>query len=165
MIDIVEPATRSRMMAGIRSHNTKPEIKVRKALHGLGFRFARTNSDLPGKPDIVLPRWKVAIFVHGCFWHWHECHLSKLPTSNEDFWLAKFSANRQRDARVVTELLLSGWRVLTIWECALRGKKAADLFDTTIIHIAHWIREESNQKTCVVPFVKWLDFQNDNKNS
>lgn len=141
-------------MAGIRSHNTKPEVKVRKALHALGFRFGRKSSGLPGKPDVVLPRWKVAVFVHGCFWHQHGCHLSKLPTSNENFWFAKLSANKERDSRVSTQLLMDGWRVLTIWECVLRGRDAEDLFDSIMGGVAHWIREEPDQKTYVVPSVQ-----------
>jgi DNA mismatch endonuclease, patch repair protein len=139
------------MMAGIKGKDTKPEIKVRKALHRLGFRFARTNKHLPGKPDIVLPCWKVTVFVNGCFWHWHGCQLSKLPTSNDDFWLAKLSANRERDARVLNQLQAMGWRVLTIWECALRGKLTADTFNAEMLGVAHWIREESNAKIYVIP--------------
>lgn len=145
------------MMAGIRGKNTKPEIKVRKALHKLGFRFGRTNARLPGKPDIILPRWKVAVFVNGCFWHWHGCQLSKLPTSSEDFWLAKLSANRERDARVLTQLRESGWRVVTIWECALRGKHTDDTLNAEMLGLTQWIRERSDEKTYVVPVVRRLD--------
>lgn len=157
MIDTVNPATRSRMMAGIRSSNTKPEIKVRKALHALGFRFARSSCGLPGKPDVILPRWKVAVFVHGCFWHWHGCQLSKLPGSNEEFWLAKLSANRDRDGLVLTQLQKAGWRVVTIWECALRGKQTENTFNAAMLEVAHWIREESTEKTYVVPRVRRSD--------
>ena len=137
-------------MAGIRGKNTKPEIEVRKALHGLSFRFGRTNARLPGTPDIVLPRWKVAVFVNGCFWHWHGCHLSKLPASNKDFWLAKLSANRERDARVLTQLNAMGWRVVTIWECALRGSHAEKTFHSEMKGVARWIREEPTEKSVVV---------------
>jgi DNA mismatch endonuclease (patch repair protein) len=139
------------MMARIRGKNTKPEIKVRKALHGLGFRFGRNNALLPGTPDIVLPRWKVAVFVNGCFWHWHGCLSSRLPASNPDFWLAKLSANRDRDERVLAQLQAMGWRVLTVWECALRGKQADSTFHSEMLGVASWIRENLTEKSKVVP--------------
>jgi DNA mismatch endonuclease (patch repair protein) len=104
LIDVVDPATRSRMMSEIRSTNTRPEIKVRKALHALGFRFARISFGLPGTPDVVLPHWTFAVLLHGCCWHWNGCQLSKLPASNEEFWFTKLSANRVRDAHVLSQL-------------------------------------------------------------
>ena len=110
-------------MSGIRGKNTKPEILVRKLLHAAGFRFRLHRKDLPGKPDIVVPKYKVAIFVNGCFWHGHEnCHLFRLPKSNTEFWEAKIAGNIKRDKKKQAELLDSGWRVLVIWECALKGK-------------------------------------------
>lgn len=144
-------------MSGIKCKNTKPEIKVRKALHRLGFRFGRNNALLPGKPDIVLPRWKVAIFVNGCFWHWHDCPLSKLPSSNVDFWLKKLSANRERDIRVAVQLRERSWRVVTIWECALRGKHVEDTFNAEMLGFAKWIREKSNEKTYVIQKMRQSD--------
>ena len=99
MPDIVDTVTRSRMMAGIQSKNTRPEIIVRKALHARGFRYSLHSKSLPGKPDIVMPKWKVVIFVHGCFWHWHGCRLSKLPASNPDFWSAKLAGNQLQIGR------------------------------------------------------------------
>ena len=151
MVDIVNPETRSRMMAGIRSRDTKPEIRVRKALHALGFRFALSSRSLPGKPDVVLPKWKVAVFVHGCFWHLHGCHLSKTPASNTEFWTEKLGKNVERDSRMVAKLLEEGWRVLIIWECALKGRYAEEVFGTEMSGIANWIREKPDQKTYVVP--------------
>lgn len=150
-MDVVSAGTRSLMMAGIRGKNTKPEIDVRKALHGLGFRFGRSNALLPGKPDIVLPRWKVVVFVNGCFWHWHGCQFSKLPASNKDFWFAKLSANRERDGRVLAQLTEKGWRVVTIWECALRKKHPGNTFDSEMLGLAQWIREDPAEKSFVVP--------------
>lgn len=138
-------------MAGIRSRDTKPEIRVRKALHALGFRFALSSRGLPGKPDVVLPKWKVAVFVHGCFWHLHGCHLSKTPASNTEFWTEKLGKNVERDSRMVAKLLEEGWRVLLIWECALRGKHAEEVFGSEMSGVANWIREKKDQKTYVVP--------------
>lgn len=160
MTDVVDVATRSRMMAGIRSCKTKPEIKVRKALHALGFRFSQSNYGLAGKPDIILPRWKVVVFVHGCFWHWHGCELSSLPGSNEEFWFDKLSKNKKRDSRVSMQLMEAGWRVVTIWECVLRGKKAEKKFNATMFLVAHWIREKSNENSYVVAKADCLEKKN-----
>lgn len=125
MVDIVSPEKRSQMMAGIRGKNTKPEIQVRKTLHAAGFRFRLHRKDLPGKPDIILPKYKVVIFVHGCFWHGHEnCHLFRLPKSRTEFWEAKISGNVERDKLKQAQLLDEGWRVLLVRECALKGKTA-----------------------------------------
>lgn len=149
-MDVVDAVTRSRMMAGIRTKNTRPEIRVRKALHGLGLRFARSDWGLPGKPDLVLPRWKVAVFVHGCFWHWHGCQLSKLPESNRDFWWTKLARNKERDTHSTNLLLKSGWRVAIIWECAIRGKDAESRFAGRMNGLARWIRDEFSQDTYVM---------------
>lgn len=126
MADIVSPEKRSRMMAGIRAKGTKPEMLVRRALFAEGFRFRLHQRNLPGGPDIVLPGRKVAIFVHGCFWHCHAgCRYAKLPSSNTDFWRKKLDGNVQRDHRAIEALRSSGWRVLTVWECATRDKSVA----------------------------------------
>jgi DNA mismatch endonuclease (patch repair protein) len=120
MVDIVDQATRSRMMAGIRGKNTKPEILVRSYLHRAGLRFRIHVKDLPGKPYIVFPKYKTALFVHGCYWHRHpRCKFATMPTSNVEFWAQKLDANRERDRRIKRMLLTLGWRVLTIWECQL----------------------------------------------
>jgi len=122
MADIVSPRIRSRMMSGIRSKDTKPEMIVRRALISVGFRFRLHRKDLPGAPDIVLPSRKIAIFVHGCFWHQHpKCQMAKFPSSNSHFWRSKLTENRLRDRRAVKSLCAAGWRVLTIWECATRS--------------------------------------------
>jgi DNA mismatch endonuclease, patch repair protein len=122
MADVVDAATRSRMMSGIRGRDTKPERQVRAALHRLGFRYRLQPKRLPGKPDIVLTRWQTVIFVHGCFWHGHECKLFRLPATRREFWSAKIARNRDRDREVSHQTLASGWRSLTIWECALRAQ-------------------------------------------
>lgn len=110
-------------MAGIKGKNTKPEMAIRSLLHRAGFRFRLHRKDLPGRPDIVLPKFRTAIFVNGCYWHGHErCALYRPPLSRTGFWTAKISGNRERDARKTAELLTRGWRVIVIWECALKGR-------------------------------------------
>ncbi|MDG5974849.1 DNA mismatch endonuclease vsr [Hydrogenophaga taeniospiralis CCUG 15921] len=112
------------MMSGIRSRNTVPEIRVRRLLHRQGYRFRLHRGDLPGTPDIVLPSRRIAIFVHGCFWHLHQgCRLARVPGTREDFWRAKLTRNRERDEAAIAKLRALGWRVLVVWECYLRGSK------------------------------------------
>ncbi len=126
MADVVDPATRSRMMSGIRGKNTKPELLIRKALHARGFRY-RLHCDLPGRPDICLPKHRAVIFVHGCFWHGHGCHLFKWPSTRPEFWRAKIERNCEVDKAAEARLNDLGWRVATVWECALKGKSRLDL--------------------------------------
>jgi DNA mismatch endonuclease (patch repair protein) len=122
MADTLTPSERSERMSRIRSRDTKPELVLRKALHALGLRY-RLGSRLPGKPDLVFPRYKAVVFVHGCFWHRHEgCKVATTPKSNTDFWTEKFGRNVARDARVTRELEEAGWRVFVAWECDLAGK-------------------------------------------
>ncbi len=141
MPDVVDKLTRSQMMSGIRSQNTKPEIIIRKALHARGFRYSLHPKGMPGKPDIVMPKWRVAVFVHGCFWHKHGCSLSKMPAANADFWKQKLEGNQSRDARVLGALAASGWRTATIWECAVRGKHALVRLPHVLDELADWIRD------------------------
>lgn len=123
MPDVVDKLTRSRMMSGIKGKNTRPEMLIRKLLHGRGFRYRLHDKKLPGKPDIVLPRYRAVILIHGCFWHGHDCHLFKWPSSNEMFWKEKITKNKSVDERSYHLLNAAGWRVLTIWECAVKGKR------------------------------------------
>jgi DNA mismatch endonuclease (patch repair protein) len=109
------------MMSGIRSKNTKPELIIRRNLFACGFRYRLHKKDLPGKPDLVLRKHRVAIFVNGCFWHQHNCQLFKWPSSNREFWRHKITRNRELDCNSVRSLKREDWRVLTIWECALKG--------------------------------------------
>jgi len=119
---------RSWNMSRIRSKNTKPEILVRKAIHAKGYRFRLHEKKLPGKPDLVLAKHRLVIFVNGCFWHRHQgCRLSTTPKSNTDFWERKFSDNMQRDERNKKKLQALGWRVQVIWECETRDSKLLDL--------------------------------------
>ncbi|MEO9904317.1 MULTISPECIES: very short patch repair endonuclease [Alphaproteobacteria] len=126
MADIVDKATRSRMMSGIKGKDTKPEMIVRRALHKAGFRYRLHVKDLPGKPDIVLPKYKTVIFVHGCFWHKHDCKYFKWPKTRPDFWKEKIEANVRRDRASSKQLENTGWNVLTIWECELRKENHLD---------------------------------------
>lgn len=120
MTDIVDKATRSRMMSGIRGRDTKPEMLIRKALHAQGLRYRLHEKTLPGKPDLVFPKYKAVVFIHGCFWHGHDCHYFKVPQTRTDFWLAKIADNKVRDERQLQQLQKAGWRVLVVWECATR---------------------------------------------
>ncbi|MCF7698242.1 very short patch repair endonuclease [Loktanella sp. M215] len=126
MVDVVSPDVRSRMMAAIGRRDTKPEIVVRQALHAGGFRFRLDVRALPGSPDIVLTKWRTAIFVHGCFWHRHSgCARTTTVSTRPEFWQRKFDANVARDARAQQALKEAGWKVAVVWECAL-GKGAAE---------------------------------------
>lgn len=122
MTDTLTGEQRSQRMAAVRQRDTKPEQEVRSLLHRAGFRFRLTDRRLPGSPDIVLRRWRVAVFVNGCFWHGHDCHLYRLPATRTEFWRAKTVANVKRDERVVSELRAAGWRIITVWQCALKGR-------------------------------------------
>lgn len=127
MVDVVNPETRSRMMSGIRGANTKPELNVRRRLHAAGFRYGLHRKDLPGRPDLVMPRHDAVIFVHGCYWHRHPgCRLATTPSTRTDFWSAKFTANQERDRRNIAELRDRGWRVAIVWECEVRTATDAD---------------------------------------
>lgn len=133
MTDIVDSATRSRMMASIRGKNTKPELKVRRGLHQLGFRFRLHPRDLPGRPDLTFPKYRTAVFVHGCFWHRHKsCRLAYTPSANRQTWIQKFEGNVERDRRQIAQLHENGWRVFVVWECVLRRSDLSEV----LLHIA-----------------------------
>lgn len=123
LLDTLTPAQRSERMGRVRSRDTKPELKVRRLLHRMGFRYRLHGRDIPGRPDIVFRKRRKLVFVHGCFWHRHPnpaCPLAREPKSRQDFWADKFAANVARDARVADELSQQGWGVFTVWECQLR---------------------------------------------
>lgn len=122
MADVLTPEQRRLNMSRVRGRDTKPELLLRRSLHARGLRFRLYRRDLPGCPDLVFPRFRVALFVHGCFWHGHDCRLFKVPVTGRDFWQKKISGNARRDREVVARLRSEGWRVLTVWECALRGR-------------------------------------------
>lgn len=128
MTDIVDATTRSRIMASIRGKNTRPELLVRRGLHRVGVRFRLHVRDLPGRPDLVFPKYRAVLFVHGCFWHRHDsCRLAYTPSANSGKWLDKFEANVERDRRQIAALQTAGWRVLVVWECLLRSNDHSDL--------------------------------------
>ena len=134
MADIVDPATRSRMMAGIRSGNTRPELRLRKALHACGFRFRLHQAKLPGKPDLVLAKHRAVMFVHGCFWHRHKgCRIASTPATNAAFWAGKFARNVERDRQNLEALSALSWRTAIIWECSLRPKDIAALIECVAV--------------------------------
>ena len=143
MTDIVNKAIRSKMMSQVKSKNTKIELTVRSGLHRRGYRFRLHKKDLPGKPDVSLPKYRCAIFIHGCFWHMHGCHLSTIPKTRTEFWKNKLNSNRRRDEKNITNLSHLGYRVLTVWECALRGKSDDEIEDV-IEDIVEWLESSSS---------------------
>ena len=138
MSDTVSVKRRSEIMGLIRSKDTKPELLIRKGLHSLGFRYRLHVKDLPGKPDLVFPRYKSVIQINGCFWHGHSCSLFRLPKSNTAYWSAKIARNIERDISNHRLLQDGGWRVLTIWECALAGRDKLELTDVLALSSA-WL--------------------------
>jgi DNA mismatch endonuclease, patch repair protein len=142
MAEIVSPNDRSRMMAGIQSKNTKPERVIRSGLHNLGFRYHVNYQKLPGKPDLVFPRYRAVIFVHGCFWHHHDCHLFRWPTTREEFWKRKILGNVERDKKTVGMLVSSGWRVLIVWECSIKGKTRMPIKEA-LDECAMWLKSQT----------------------
>jgi DNA mismatch endonuclease, patch repair protein len=144
MADITDATTRSRMMSGIKGRDTLPELVVRRALHAAGLRFRLHHKGLSGKPDLVFPRYKAVVLVHGCFWHQHGCANSKLPKSRPEFWLLKLQANAERDKKTNCALQGAGWRVATVWECSVRSAvKAGD--PTLYRALEGWIRSHSEK--------------------
>ncbi|MBO9460676.1 very short patch repair endonuclease [Labrenzia sp. R5_0] len=140
-MDTVDRQTRSRIMASVGQKNTGAEMILRRALHASGFRYRLHDRGLPGSPDLVFPRFHAAVFMHGCYWHAHGCYRSTVPKSRNDFWTEKFAANRRRDAAKAAALREEGWRVLTVWECALKGKTALPLPDV-VDRVAGWLRSD-----------------------
>ncbi len=124
-MDSVDAKTRSLIMARVGQRNTDVELSLRTELHKLGLRYKLHDRKLPGTPDLVFPRFSAVVFVNGCFWHFHGCHRSSVPKSRQEFWREKFQANLLRDEKNIHRLMESGWRVLTVWECALKGKTAS----------------------------------------
>jgi DNA mismatch endonuclease (patch repair protein) len=146
MTDTVTPEVRSRIMASIKGKDTKPEMVIRKMLHTLGFRYRLHVKDLPGCPDIVLPRYKAVIMVNGCFWHGHSCQTHKKPKSRVEYWEEKISKNQARDEKNKKRLHVLGWRVATIWECAIFGKTKLTIDEVARL-MPEWINSEITELT------------------
>jgi len=125
------------MMARIRAKDTKPEMFVRRALHAAGYRYSLHSRKLPGRPDLVMRKHRAVVFVHGCFWHGHDCRYFRLPGTRTEFWAAKIEANRARDARAVSELLEAGWRVAVVWECIQRNREGTA--DDVAAAVSSWL--------------------------
>lgn len=140
MADTVSREVRSRIMAAIRSKNTKPELALRRGLHALGFRYALHSQRFAGKPDLIFPKYRAVIFVNGCYWHGHSCDEVKLPSSNAKYWLPKIARTQQRDASNQAEVERVGWRYLVVWECAFR-RKGANALAATIHGVSNWLLE------------------------
>lgn len=143
MPDIFAPEKRHEIMQNVKTKNTAPEIKLRSLLHKNGFRFRVNRKDLPGKPDIVLPKYRAVIFVHGCFWHGHDCPRGQRPQTNADFWNQKIDRNVIRDKSDVSLLESLGWRVLIVWECEIKKKNEAVLLSRVkefLLHSANTIQ-------------------------
>ncbi len=144
MGDTVDKRTRSRMMAGIRGKNTRPERIVRKGLHAKGLRFRLHSARLPGHPDLVFPKWQAVVFVHGCFWHGHQCKYFRIPKTRSKFWEKKIDGNRDRDERHRMQLRKLGWRVGIVWECATRGIRSSNL-ERMLNKLSRWIRRPNSK--------------------
>ena len=138
MADIVSPEKRSQMMASIKGKNTKPEIAIRKALHRMGFRYKLHDKTLPGTPDLVFPKYKAVLFIHGCFWHGHNCNLFKLPSTRPDFWMDKITRNQYVDQKNISDLNYRNWRTATIWECSIRKNAKYDVSEVIKI-FTQWL--------------------------
>lgn len=142
MVDIVDSATRSRLMSGIRSRNTKPEILIRSGLHRRGFRYRLHVPGLRGRPDLVFARLHAVIFINGCFWHGHDCLLFKWPATRPEFWRTKIERNKANDIRAIETNILEGWRVAVVWECAIRGRDRD--VDGVIDRLSAWLHSDSH---------------------
>ena len=131
-------------MAAIRGKNTSPEVLIRRALHARGFRFRLHSKHLPGRPDIVLPKYRAVIFVHGCFWHGHDCPQFRWPATRAEFWQTKIEGNRERDRRQHDILIAKDWRVAVVWECGLEGRARRDIGEV-IDSLAAWLSSGGQQ--------------------
>lgn len=138
MVDIVDKKTRSRMMAGIKGRDTQPELLLRRSLYALGFRYRIHVGKLPGRPDMVFPKYHAVLFVHGCFWHRHTCRFATNPSSNNLFWEQKFQGTVERDAKSLAKLQEMNWRVGIIWECALKKQELAKIS----ARVSDWLLSE-----------------------
>ncbi len=140
-MDTVDKATRSRIMARVGQRDTGPEMRLRLALHRMGFRYRLHDKRLPGSPDIVFPKFGAVVFVHGCFWHSHGCRYSTKPGTRQKFWQEKFHANVERDRKKSQDLIDDGWRVLVVWECALKSQDES-VVERVLNSAVEWLTSE-----------------------
>lgn len=143
LADVFTPGKRSEVMSRIRGRDTRPELVVRKGLHARGFRYRLHDRRLPGRPDLVFPKFRAVILVNGCFWHGHDCHLFRIPRSRRNFWEQKIDGSRQRDARNLRLLGEAGWRVMIVWECALKGRTKLPS-EEVLPGIAEWLSGDTD---------------------
>ena len=148
-MDSPSPDHRSALMKRVKRSDTKAELTLRKELHSRGFRYVIGDRRLPGTPDIAFPKYKAAVFVHGCFWHGHACRQGRVPSSNVDYWVPKIAANRERDGRKEQTLRELGWRVFTVWECQLKGLDRDGLIDALAEQISTSAPMRSRHSTCL----------------
>lgn len=148
MPDVVDAETRSRMMSGIRGRNTKPEMIVRHLLHRKGFRYRLHVSSMPGKPDLVMPRHRAVVLVNGCFWHGHDCHLFKWPSTRPGWWRAKIDRTRETDREAFAALKADGWRIAIVWECALKGRTRLGV-DEVADQLSQWLLSKSQEDVSI----------------
>ncbi len=142
MTDVVDSETRSKMMVGIRGKDTRPELAVRRQLHQRGFRYRLHDKNLPGKPDIILKKYNAVIFIHGCFWHRHNCHLFKWPKTRPEFWRQKITRNHENDVKALEDLQFAGWRVCIVWECSIKG--ASKNISMVSESIVRWLKSNKS---------------------
>ena len=145
-MDVLTAEQRRFNMSRIRGKDTKPEMLLRRGLHAAGLRFRLHAPWLPGKPDLVFPKYRAAILIHGCFWHGHGCSLFKMPATRSEFWAEKISSNRERDIRTTEALRRAGWRLLTVWECSLKGRGRKPVSEV-IDFCATFIKGEAHEAT------------------
>lgn len=146
LVDIVDKKTRTRMMASVKNKNTSPELHIRKALFARGIRYRLHDRKLPGAPDIVFPKYKAVIFIHGCFWHNHNCKYGRLPATNRSFWELKLRGNAERDQQIVAKLNALGWRTRVIWLCSLKNKQTF-VSDKDVEEIINWLTEPRRKRS------------------
>jgi DNA mismatch endonuclease, patch repair protein len=158
-MDTVDRQTRSKIMASVGQKDTGAELLLRRALHKTGLRYRLHDRSLPGSPDLVLPRFHAVVFVHGCYWHSHGCYRSTVPKSRNEFWIEKFDANRSRDERNVCLLLENGWRVLIVWECALKGKTARPSY-AVVKAVKAWLASSDRKEEIAGILVSTAAFPN-----
>ena len=131
------------MMSGIKGKDTRPEMLIRRALHAHGYRYRLHDKKLPGKPDLVFRHYHAVIFIHGCFWHGHDCHLFKWPSTRAEFWRQKIQRNQEKDADNQHALKARGWRVLVVWECTLKGREKRRITET-VAEVSAWLRSQKD---------------------